>query len=488
VKIAVGLFYLECNTNHPDLVTREQFIFAEGQEVLRYLHVGDLMRSEGCTPVPTIMASALPAGVLREKDYRFFADKILAAVKAEPDLDGIWLHLHGALEVENIGSGDLRLVRELRAVVGDDMPIAITLDAHANNAVELADCVNLMRGYHTIPHSDQPRAEQDAVRGLLRFIREKQRIRPALVALPVMMAGEKGLSGKDPLKSLLQKVDELERLPEVETASVFMGDPWCDCPNNHMSVVVVPSRAEHYDAARRHALDLARMAFDKRAEFAFEVPILKPREALQAALEYGKKPVFITDSGDNTTGGASGEGTEMLRAVLDHGSLGDKKVLVTAIYDPKAYAAGAGRAIGDEVSLTVGTGREAIAVPVAVKGKVKAKGDFLGYLNTDAEKSGDCYTLALNPNVDLVLSSVVGSFITEGHFTAAGLSIADYDVIILKQGYLFAQLRPFAATYILALTRGASYQFIEELPYKRVARPIYPLDPDVAFAALEAGK
>ena len=486
MKIAVGLFYLECNSWNPDVTTRDKFVFAEGDDVLRYLHLSELFACENIKAVPTIMASALPAGDMDEDDFWFFTNRILDALRRENGgVDGAFFHLHGALEVKGVGSGDLRLVQEVRKVLGAGVPIAVTLDAHANNAVELADCVCMMRGYHTIPHADQVAAERDAARSLIRFIREKQRIRPALVALPVIVAGEKGLSAREPLQGLFDRCAELERMPEVESASVFMGNPWGDCPNGHMSVVVVPSREEHTTFAREKAFELAKMAFDRRTDFDFETPILEPKAVLDAALAFGKRPVFITDSGDNTTGGATGEGTVMLRAALEH-DLGDKKVLVTTVYDPGAFAAVAGLAIGEKVALRVGTGREAISRPVEVSGVVKAKGDLLGYLNTAAEKCGSCATLSVSPNVDLALTNAPGSFITEGHFTAAGLAIADYDVIVLKMGYLFAQLRPLAATYFLALTDGATTQFLENLDFKRIARPMYPLDKDVEFAVPES--
>lgn len=483
MKIAVGLFYLECNTQNPDLATRDKFIFAEGEAILPFLHATDLFRDAGAEIVPTIMASALPAGVMKEEDYWYFADKILAILRREKDLDGVWLHLHGALEVENVGSGDLRLLKEVRAAVGPDVPVSVTLDAHANNDAAMADYVCSMRGYHTIPHSDQPQSERDAAQVLLDVIAAKQRIRPALIAMPAIISGEKGLSAQEPLKTLFGMAAALTELPEIATASVFMGNPWCDCPNSHLSVVAVPSREEHTDFAWEKCRELARAVFDRRREFDFEVPVLPPAEALDAALSCGKAPVFVSDSGDNTTGGATGEGTEMLRAVLAHGGLAGKRVLITPIFDSAAFAAIGGAEVGEEVSFRIGTGREDISAPVAVSGRVAAKGALLGYLNVDSEKSGDCITVTVAPGVDLALSNAAGSFITEGHFTAAELKIADYDIIVLKQGYLFAQLRPFAGAAFLALTQGATYQHIERIPYKRVVRPIFPLDPDAAFSA-----
>lgn len=482
MKIAVGLFYLECNSKNPDRVTRDNFIFHEDDAILPYLHATSALRDAGAQIVPTVLASALPAGIMAEDDFWFFADKILDRLEKEGPIDGVWLHLHGALEVDNVGSGDLRLVQEIRRVAGDGVPISLTLDAHANNAVELAEYACSLRGYHTIPHTDQAEAERDAARILLDVVRNKRRIRPALAALPMIVAGEKGLSAKEPLKGLFERAAGLEAMPEIATASVFMGDPWCDCPNSHASVVVVPSAEEHAAFARERCLELAREMFERRRDFAFEVPLLPPDEVLERAASCGKRPVFVSDSGDNTTGGASGEGTEMLRAILGHRGLAGKRILVTPIFDAAAFAACEGRAVGDEVSFSLGTGREEISRPVRLAGRVKVRGDMLGYLNVDREKAGDCVTIAVGDNLDVSVSNVVGSFITPGHFEAAGLDLNDYDIIILKQGYLFAQLRPFAGAAFLALTGGASYQLIEEIPYERVERPIYPLDPDVEFS------
>lgn len=475
MKIAVGLFYLECNTFNPDLVGREQFIFAEGQQVLPYLHVCDIFQEEGFELVPTIMASTLPAGRLKEDDFWFFANKILDTVRATPDLDGVFLHLHGSMEVENIGSGDLRLVKELRRIVGDSLPIGIALDAHANNDASLADYVNMMRGYHTIPHSDQPETEQAVARALVKFIREKRRIKPALTIVPAIISGEKGLSAVEPLKGLIEKAEAYEQMEGIESATVFMGDPWSDCPNSHLSVVVVPEREEYSEKARALSRELAQEMLDLRRQFDFEVPALRPPEALACALAFEGGQVFITDSGDNTTGGAVGEGTEMLRLITACPDLKGKKVLIAAIHDDAAFAACMQVEIGQPVSLTVGTGRDETSISTKISGVLKCRGKVLGYLNTDSDECGSCCTVSLGA-VDVVISNAATSFITPGHFEAAGTPLDHYDILVIKQGYLFAQLRPFAKLAMMAVTKGATYQFIEELPYKHLMHPIFPFE------------
>ena len=240
MKIAVGLFYLECNTFNKDLVTRDDFIIAEGEDVLSYLAVGDDLRAAGAEIVPLIMASALPAGILKEEDYFWFEKKILDGLRKEGNVDGIFLHLHGALEVENIGSGELRLLQQIRSVVGNDIPVGIVLDPHANNHPELADYADIIRGYHTIPHCDQGETERFVVKQLLNCIERGIRIKPSIAVIPAIIAGEKGTLATEPLGTLFKKGSDLEKTEGIRSVSIFMGDPWSDCPNSHLSVVVVP--------------------------------------------------------------------------------------------------------------------------------------------------------------------------------------------------------------------------------------------------------
>lgn len=482
MKVAVGLFYLECNTFNPYPVTKEKFVYAEGEEVKRYIHVCDIFEKAGVEVVPTIMASTIPSSNLNKEDFLEMADRLLTLVK-ENNVDGVWLHLHGAMQVNDLGSGDLYVVRELRRIVGDDVPIGITMDAHANNDETLCDYINMLRGYHTIPHSDQPEAERSAAYAVLKMMQTKKLVKPALITVPVMISGEKGLGEREPLKSMYAEVEELESRKEIESATVFMGDPWSDCANGHLSAVVVPSAPEYEMYAKECCRKLAQELFDRREEFVFEAPTLRPQEALDLAAKCGNKPVFLSDSGDNTTGGGVGDGTEMLRLILAQKDF-KKKVLLTPIWDEACYREIMKHNIGDVLTVKIGRNASDISVPVELNATLYSCGDVLGYLNSEGEVCGHCCTLRVNEYLDVMVSDSPTSFISYPHFGTGGVSMEDYDIIVLKQGYLFAQLRPYTTeNYIMAATKGATYQFIEELSYQNVQRPIYPLDKNIQFKA-----
>ncbi|MCI8317055.1 MAG: M81 family metallopeptidase [Lachnospiraceae bacterium] len=482
MKVITGMFYLECNTFNPELVTKEKFIVSTGDTALTYLHVSDIFENAGFEIVPSIVASALPAGILKETDYWFFADQILETVKKEKDeLAGIWLHLHGALEVENIGSGELILAKNLRELAGEHVPIAITLDAHANNAPDLNQYIDIMRGYHTIPHEDQAETERKTAEELVGLMKNKTRTRTALVTLPMILVGEKALANHEPLKQLMAEADYYETLPEVAAASIYIGNSWCDCPNTHLSVSVTPKKPENYKLAQKLCIQLAEKVFAAREKFDFEIPVMSPKTALEEAYRSHKRPVFISDTGDNTTGGAVGDSTEILRLILDMGNC-KKRVLITTLYDPEAYAGCRDKQEGEAVSVRIGTGRDIFSEPVLVEGTILSKGEILGYLNCETDVSGHCVTVR-NEFADVMICNVPASAISENHFKASRTPLEEYDIVILKQGYLFAQLRPFAGDFFMAITKGTSYHFIEELQYQRIQHPVFPFDSDALFDA-----
>lgn len=482
MSVLLGMFYLECNTFNPYMTGKDQFTFFAGKESLEFLHVTDLFEAAGIRVVPSIMASALPAGPLKEADYWYFANQILDAARKEGNqLQGIWLHLHGALEVENIGSGELELLKSLREIVGERIPIAITVDAHANHNGDISRHADIIRGYHTIPHHDQPDVERKTASALIDLIKSGCRTKTALITLPMVLVGEKALTNLEPLKSLMEISEQYEKMPEIAAASVYIGDSWCDSPNTHLSVSVTPKRLENYPLAVRLCAALAQKVFDARWEFDFEIPVMTPEEAINAAFDSDAAPVFVSDTGDNTTGGAVGDSTEMLWYFSQYRRPG-KRVLITTIYDPSAYARCCKKRVGETVNLMVGRGESETSRPFLVNGTVHSFGWVLGYLNCQAEPSGQCVTIRTD-FADIMISNVPGSFISPAHFQAGKTPISEYDIIVIKQGYLFSELRPIAKRFLMAITKGTSYHFIEELEYKRINRPAFPFDPATEFDA-----
>ena len=475
MSILVGMLYLECDTFNTEMVKKEAFNYVQGEASLSYLHVSDIFAKAGFDVIPTFIASALPGGIMNEDDFWFFANQFFKTAQNEKDrIDGIFLHLHGSMEVENIGSGELIIAQRLREIVGNKIPMAFTLDAHANNVTQLCDYVDFIRGYHTIPHCDQAETEMKTAAELITLIKKGKRTRTALFTLPMILVGEKALTGVEPLKTLMDKVAQIENMPEIAECSIYIGDSWSDTPNTHLSVSITPRDLSDYGLALETGGKLARMVFEARERFDFEIDVMTPEDAITAALIDKGKCIFISDTGDNTTGGAVGDSTEMLRRLIGQDTKG-KRILITTIRDYDSYKILEKKQIGEDVSISVGRNTNSTNKGVEISGKIISKGLVLGYLNCEEDSAGHCVTVRCG-NIDVMISDVAGSFISKKHFDAANTPLEDYSISVLKQGYLFSQLRPYADSFYMAITDGTSYHFIERLQYNNIQRPTFPFE------------
>jgi hypothetical protein len=85
--------------------------------------------------------------------FRTLIDELTRRVSEALPADGVVLNLHGAMVAEGFPDAEAEIARAVRAVVGPTMPIAVTLDFHANIGQEMVDVVDLVTGLrHVSPH------------------------------------------------------------------------------------------------------------------------------------------------------------------------------------------------------------------------------------------------------------------------------------------------------------------------------------------------
>jgi microcystin degradation protein MlrC len=476
MKIVTGCLYHETNTFNPFPTSVDDFVLVEGNEVVNRLASTEVFKEQGVEIIPSIYATALSSGTVKKEAYRYFADKFLSVLEKNKDIDGIWLHLHGSMVVEEIGSGELALLKEIRECIGFDIPISLTLDIHGNLAEDFHQYVNIVYSYRTVPHVDQPEVERISAQLLVNTIKNNAKIIPSFKSLPMIIPGEKAVGASEPLRSIFTKLKELEQREGIISANFFICHAWNDTENTRSSIFVVPESEEYKALADEVTEELANYVYDRRHEFEFNAEVLEPQEAIDRALDEIAKPVFISDSGDNSTAGAPGMSTLLLQ-LLKEKDLRGKRVLISAIYDSNAFRQLNAHVVGEQVVVKVGTDVDKYSSPVELKGVLKAKGDLLGYLNATNDKVGETCTLSLG-NLDVVIANRGDSFITINHFTRAGVDVNDYDVIVVKQGYLFDELSAISKLDIMAMTPGATYQRIENIEYENIPRPIFPMDLD----------
>lgn len=466
MRIVVGSFQQESNTLTSQRSCLTDFSIYRGAEMFTHISVTHYLSSVGAEVVPTLYAHALPGGMLYEADFRDISLELVSLIPNRV-IDGIWLYLHGAMEVENVGSGELALLRMIRSKVGSSVPISLALDFHANNTEELMQLVNVVAGYRTVPHRDMPETEIRAAKLLVRCISDHLLPRPQMTRADVVVPGDCVLTDELPLRTIMAEAARLESLDGMMVCNVFNGQPWVDAPHMGPSMVCVHERDE--SAAKSAADRLAGMFFNSRYDFKFSIEACEPDEALERAYLEQSRPVFVSDSGDNTTAGSAGDNAYLLRLVQER-SMTD--VLVGGLTDKQAVLKCYAASLGAILDLEVGGSIERTSTRTRILGRLLFKGDIEGWYG---ENAGPCAVLDCG-GIDVVLTAERCALVKPRIFERLGLNLEAYRFVIVKLGYLFPELAEVAQRTILAFTTGGSTERLEDMGMTHIRRPMFPLD------------
>ncbi len=471
MKIALALFMHETNGFSPLITSYEDFEVVEGDAMLERVSVTPYFNNIGAEVVPIMFANNLPSGKIDKESFYRFREELVGGIPT--DVDGVWLHLHGAMEVEHIGSGEAALTSAIREKVGDKVLISVALDFHANNTTELCNNVNIITGYRTVPHTDADDTELRAAELLVRCLEENIYPEPHMIAIPFIANGDIITTEVGPGKTIMDSLWEIDKDEEILSISFFGGQPWVDAPNSHASVVVVPNKNKK--RAIEKAKELAALFWNVKDNFQFKSPVIDPEEAVKQALSSERIPVFISDSGDNTTGGAPGDNAFMLKILLDYKV---KNALVAGIYDSIAIDLCKNSKIGETIQLTIGAGISGDdATSVDVEATIRHIGELKNLYGLDAGLSA---TLRYE-GIDFIVTENRCAFVYKSQFEKANVNIHDYQIIVVKLGYLFPELQEIAGSSIIAFTLGACCENITLLNYTQLKSPIYPFNNDMVW-------
>ena len=465
MKIAVGAMLCEGNSLTPVLTKFTDFDYAEGDKMLEKIAVTEMLKLRGCDIVPTIYAHALPGGAVIKSDFLRLANSIVD--KLTPDLDGVWLYLHGAMCVENLGSAEEALLKMVRDKIGYDIPVSVAMDFHADNSDEIPRLANCVTGYRTAPHCDREETERRAMELLFYMIDNKILPRPQIARANVIICGDAVQTSLSPMKDIMEAAAELEKLPGMLSVQVFNGQPWIDEEYTGPNFVVTHENDELL--AKECAEKLAKMFYDKRHDFEFLVEALEPKEALLRADSAKESTVFVSDSGDNTTAGAAGDNAYMLNLMQ---KLGLKNALLAGIMDADACDACYKAKIGDTLTLTVGGSLSEKSEKATITGKLIHRGDILSYQYNNAGPSAtlDC------GDITVVITKNRAALCRPDIFESIDLDYKKFHTVVVKLGYLFPELAAEAERAILAFTPGASTERLQDMGLTKIRRPMFPLD------------
>jgi microcystin degradation protein MlrC len=74
----------------------------------------------------------------------------------------------------------------------------------------------------------------------------------------------------------------------------------------------------------------------------------------------------------------------------------------------------------------------------------------------------------------------------ERDFTRHGIDPRQSDIVMVKMGYLVPEWFNMQRGWMMALTRGGVDQDLKALPYRRIIRPMFPIDDNVPDPDLSA--
>jgi microcystin degradation protein MlrC len=461
MRIAVGGIGHETNTFSTLTTGLDDFFVRRGEECVEG-KFWNRYRERGVAFAPTLTAGASPHGLVERDAYLQLKTELLERLQNALPVDGVYLSLHGAMEVQAIGDGEGDLAAGIRVLVGPDIPIASSLDLHGNISPEFVQAANVLTALRTAPHRDGQETQERALSHLIRSVREGLRPVTAMVKVPLILPGEYAVTEMEPAHALYRMLPEIEKEPGVLDASLMIGCAWTDSPHTSVSALVVAEQ----DAGLAHAqaVRLAHAVWERRREFGPDVETASVDEAIARALAAPETPVFLSDSGDNVTAGGAGDSPLFLERLL---AAPVSDAVVAGLTDVEAVARCAKAGVGAEAPLRLG-GKldQRNAKPLEVKGRV---------VHLDPQ---DTPTLAVVQveGVLVILTTQRWAFTSLSSFQRAHIDPLAHKIVVVKLGYLFPELRDNAPRAIMALSPGFTDLRLERLPYQRIRRPIYPLD------------
>ena len=429
----------------------------------------------------TVVANATPAGPVTDRAFDTLTSELVERLRQAGPLDGLLLALHGAMVVESHPDGDAEVLRRLRHALGDELPIVVTHDAHANVApveVELSTALVL---YKEVPHVDQRECGLHAAEIMAKIVKEGVRPAQAIEKPPLLYNILFHNTNREPMLPLVQEARRLEKAnPRILGVSVPVGYQYADVPQMGPSVVVVTDGDP--ELAQTEAKRLADMMWEHRKVMKLDLP--DAAEAVERARVEPNAPVVLVEMGDNIGGGSAGDSTAILEELIKQNASG----YVSAMFDPEAVQHAVEVGIGGDFDLLVGGKSDDLhGAPVRIRGEVKLIYDGQ-YIETAIRHGGRRYldqglTAVIHadgstpdlPNVVLLNSKRHTPF-SLGQLTSAGIVPEHQKILVVKAAVAFrAAYEPIAGTIIEVDTPGLTAVNPSRFNYERVRPDLFGL-------------
>jgi len=494
-RIAVGGFQHETNTFAPQRATWDDFLradawpgFVRGPELIAAVEGFNIpiagavkaLQGLGHDPVPLCWCSAPPSSYVERDAYEKVAGWIVEDLRSQGPFDAVYLDLHGAMVAEHVEDGEGELLRRVRAVVGEAVPVVASLDFHTNMTPEMVRHASAMVGYRTYPHIDMAATGARAAELLDRLLKDRRPLYKAYRQIHFLIPLVWQCTLNEPTRGVFDLIGEIEAGGASHNQGIVSithtpGFPPADIAQCGPALVVYGHDRE---AAELAADRIAAAIRAREPEFAGR--LYTPDEAVAEALRIAAgatRPVVLADIQDNPGAGGTSDTVGLLRALIAHKAAG---AAIGMIVDPgaaeAAAAAGAGAMLGRAIGAAIGYAGE---TPVAADWRIVRveSGDFVG--------SGPMYGGAkfhIGPmallrdeasGVLAVLASKRIQAVDQEMFRHVGVEPAETPILALKSTVHFrAHFQPIAEAVLVVQSPGAHVTDPAELPYRHLRRGV----------------
>lgn len=479
-----GLFH-ETHTFVDGTTALGDFQAAYGDEILRCAGdaspMGGALESAaefGWEVIPTADFRATPSATVRDDVVETFWRELSARIPAQ--IDAVYFVLHGAMVSESLPDVEGEILERLRKQVGA-VPIFGVFDLHANFTQRMADLANCLVAYRENPHIDGRRAAQDAAVLLQRSLTTKQLPRMHWHHPPLMWPPTGTGTATEPMKSLEEIARRMEQnTPEFWAVNVIAGFSFADTPDTGVSFTVATTGSPEQARAALEELDTQALATKEAGN------VTDPSVA-EVMAQLNPLPPGLTvlvEPSDNIGGGAPGDGTGLLRALIDH----DIPDAAICINDPSAVRQLWGVRKGTRMQLRIGgKGSRLDAGPLTLEVELlrtsagqfelEDKQSHLASMCGDRFDMGPCAVVHHGGLTILLTSNKTPPF-DLGQWRSQGIDPAKLSVIVAKAAVAHRRVYdPIAARMLWVDTPGPCTSNLRSLPYRLIHRPIFPLDP-----------
>ncbi len=489
-RILIAECKQEVSTFNPHLSGYDDFAVRQGEDLLRYHRtvkneIGgavEVFGREGVEIVPAYSAFFITSGgTLAEPDWQRIASEFIDSIRRasrDGELDGVYFCMHGAMASEQQPDPEGWLLAETRKLLGERIPIVVSLDLHGILTDQIVRHSDAIVAYHTYPHVDFFQTGQRAAKLLLRIVSGEVRPVTAKVAIPALVRGDELITASGKFGEAIQIAQDIENEPPGLSAGMFIGNPFTDVPDlRSYSFVVTDGDVE---LAAREAERIATNFWSHHATM--QVPLVSLEEMSSQLLAGVSGTVALVDAADATSSGASGDSNAVLTELVRAGYRG--RTLAPIVDEPAvraAFSAGIGATIETTLGGTLDPDRFR-PLPITTRVRLLADGDFRSESFGELWHAGRTAVLETGP-LTIVVSSRAVNLYDRSFFLAHGQDPRSFDAVVVKsphcQPHMYAQ---WCSRMILIDAPGSSSANLPYLGHTRCPRPIFPLDAVVPFS------